>query len=268
MEKLILFENQLNDLSTRLTSFENNAIEEGQKARADFNYLKSDLANLMADYYSLKKEVENKELNPPLFINPKLTKEEIEKLYYFAESFLEDIFENTSGNNNPEFDDVRFEIYNYNELHLEYVEVDTSDYIDEVIERIERDNAFSEFLHFIPLLSTDADKEIVNIFKSKDEAKFHFERLIALLTNELSNFRGYQSLNNLDIDNCQVELLYSKDLQIETITVEDWYSDVLKEQFDLSMFLSEIETDVLESLESDEDEDEDEDENNLDDSEK
>ena len=255
MEKLILFENQLNDLSTRLTAFENKAVEEGQKARADFNLLKSDLANLMADYNSLKKELEKEE------INSELTKEEIEQLFSYAKDFIESIFANEVGNDRPEFQDMRFEVDNYIELRLDYIEVDTTYYIDNVISTLNSSSSFSDFLIYVERDNT----EIANIIGSKEGAKFIWNKIVSkLIDDELTRLQGFYSWNNIDDSYYELELNYSNEIDISSLTISDWYNDVIVNEFDLSMFMDDLEQELLEPLEGDDDSD---DENNSDDSE-
>ena len=255
MEKLILFENQLNDLSTRLTAFENNAVEEGQKSRADFNSLKSDLANLMADYNSLKKELEKEE------INSELTKEEIEQLFSYAKDFIESIFANEVGNDRPEFQDMRFEVDNYIELRLDYIEVDTTYYIDNVISTLNSSSSFSDFLIYVERDNT----EIANIIGSKEGAKFIWNKIVSkLIDDELTRLQGFYSWNNIDDSYYELELNYSNEIDISSLTISDWYNDVIVNEFDLSMFMDDLEQELLEPLEGDDDSD---DENNSDDSE-
>lgn len=260
MEKLSLFENQLNDLSTRLTAFENNAVEEGQKARADFNLLKSDLANLMADYNSLKKELEKEE------INSELTKEEIEQLFSYAQIFIENIFENENGNDSPEFQDMRFEVDNYIELRLDYIEVDTTSYIDNVISTLNSSSCFSDFIIYV-----DRDnKEFADNIGSKEGAKFIWDKIVSkLIDDELTRLQGFYSWNCIDDDYYELELNYSKEIDITSLTISDWYNDVIVNEFDLSMFMDDLEQELIEPLEGDDSDDnnDSDDENNSDDSE-
>lgn len=246
MEKLILFENQLNDLSTRLTAFENNAVEEGQKARADFNLLKSDLANLMADYNSLKKELEKEE------INSELTKEEIEELFSYAKDFIESIFENEGGDDRPEFQDMRFEVDNYIELRLDYIEVDTTSYIDNVISTLNSSSCFSDFIIYV-----DRDnKEFADNIYSKEGTKFIWNKIVdTLIENELTRLQGYYSWNSIDDDCYELTLNYSNEIDISDLQISDWYNDVLVAEFDLSMFMDDLEQELIEPLEGDNDSD-------------
>ena len=254
MEKLILFENQLNDLSTRLTAFENNAVEEGQKSRADFNSLKSDLANLMADYNSLKKELEKEE------INSELTKEEIEQLFSYAEDFIQSILENESGDERPEFQDMRFEVNNYIELCLDYIEVDTTSYIHSVISKLNSSSSFSDFIIYV-----DRDnKEFADNIYSKEGTKFIWNKIVSkLIDDELTRLQGFYSLNNIDNSYYELEL-YQNEIDITSLTISDWYNNTIVDEFDLSVFMGDLEQELIEPLEGDDDSD---DENNSDDSE-
>lgn len=240
MEKLILFENQLNDLSTRLTAFENNAVEEGQKARTDFNLLKSDLANLMADYNSLKKELEKEE------INSELTKEEIDQLFAYAKDFIESIFVNESGDWRPEFQDMRFEVDNYIELRLDYIEVDTTSYIDNVISTLNSSSCFSDFIIYI-----DRDnKEFADNIGSKEGAKFIWNKIVSkLIDDELTTLQGFYSWNSIDDDNYELELDYCKEIDITSLTISDWYNDVIVHEFDLHLFMDDLQLELIKPLE-------------------
>ena len=229
MEKLNLLENQLNDLYSRIN---------------DLEKLKVELIKLNNDLIEIKKDLDLDEKEEAFICS--LEEYEIEKIFENALSFIESIFENKDGDLNPEFQDMRFEVEDYYNVKLDYIEVNTSTYLNEVLTAIDSDSDdnYNLFVQYVK----ERDFSLFDMcFHKTNDIQNIFKFITKAVTEDIDCYSGFYTWS-IDEECVEMELNYNNELNVTSLTVNDWYNDVFIAEFDISSCINDAETEFLDKL--------------------
>jgi hypothetical protein len=241
MNKFEEFEKRLKNLENELSK---NSTDSGVLAE-EINDLKSSLKELY------KSDIEDSDEKTTLIIST-LTDSEIEKVFehsysYFEKIFVSDYrtFDGDESCANPEIQDARFEVRDYCEIVLEDVEVDTTDYVNAVISKIGSNN-FHSFIESIENINNRHWSAFMLEEKNRNDVLYIFTYISRIIIREIEEYRGYYKLNLHTDSQCyNLKMNYNHELDVEELTVNEWYNDVLINEFDLSVCLDDLEVDLL-----------------------
>jgi archaellum component FlaC len=251
MNKFEEFEKRLKNLENELnkTSTDSGVLSE------EINDLKSALKDLENTTDNVISDEKTLTLKYSEGIICNLTDSEIEKVFEHAYLYFEKIFESDyrtlDGNQSlaySEIQDAKFEVKDDSKIVLEDVEVDTTAYINAVISKIGRNN-FHSFLESIKNINNKHWSAFMLEEKNSNDILYIFTYISKFVIGEIEEYRGFYKLNlHSDSDCYNLQMNYSHELDVEELTVNDWYNDVLINEFDLSTCLDDLEVDLLDKL--------------------
>lgn len=242
--------NKFEEFEKRLKSLEN----ELMKSNTDSGVLAEEIKDLKASLKELNEsDIEDSEEKNTLIST--LTDSEIEKVFEHAYPYFEKIFESDYRNfdgdeslSNPEIQDAKFEVKNDYEIVLEDVEVDTTHYVNAVISKIGINN-FHSFMDSIENIANKHWSAFMLEEKKQQDVLYIFKYISKIVVREIKEYRGFYKLNLFSDSQCyNLKMNYSHELDVEELTVNDWYGDVLINEFDLSTCLDDLEVDFLDKL--------------------
>jgi len=243
--------NKFEEFEKRLKSLEN----ELMKTSTDGGVLAEEIKDLKASLKELNEsDIEDSEERTTLIIG-NLTDSEIEKVFEHSYSYFEKIFETDYRSfdgdeslSNPEIQDAKFEVKDDYEIVLEDVEVDTSDYVNAVIKKIESNN-FHSFIESVEKINNRHWSAFMLEEKNRNDINYIFNYISKIVIREIKEYRGFYKLNLFSDSQCyNLKMNYSHELDVEELTVNDWYNDVLINEFDLSTCLDDLEVDLLDRI--------------------
>lgn len=245
MNKLEKFEQRLKNLENELmkTSTDSGVLAE------EINDLKSSLKDL-----DDTTDDSNSDEKSNLIIGT-LTDSEIEKVFEHAYTYFEKIFESDYRSfdgdeslSNPEIQDARFEVKDYSQIVLEDIDVDTTDYVNAVTSKIGSNN-FHCFIESIENINNRHWSAFMLEEKNSKDINYIYNYISKFVIREIREYRGFYRLNLHSDSQCyNLKMNYSHELDVEELTVNDWYNDVLINEFDLSTCLDDLECDLLDKL--------------------
>lgn len=229
------------ELESRLKNLEN----ELRKYSCDTGAIEGELNELKDSLNEIKQSEKVVERKPIKTHKKDLSEDAVSTLFSFLKEFYEDCFnavveKNYENVRFPETLNPEFEIVDSVEVQLESIEVDTTFYLNQVIQFI-IDGGFIGFINSDVFKSHFVNHEFRNRIKDSEEANYIFLHTTCQLRKKLKDLRGFKDFN-IPIDHtCEIFINDNNILDVRNCVVNDFYSNVIIPEFDLQIFIDDLE---------------------------